>query len=192
MGVLATLACEDSSIHSVEIPVVPGVLQEIIPPEGMEGPLEHAIIIGLSGVLTRSGFALGHLPPEAGDMSRASLLWMGCYVRETNEDSYEMIDRVAGFSLPLRGGARTTATWTPIIESAENPFMDGAHRGERAVKLSDHTWGRRSTRLQANGPRNRRAKRLTASGRVSGSLWPIECRMQGGNRGDPSTDLGFS
>lgn len=99
-GVLAALACGDDTIYSVELPDIPGVLREVVPPEGFEGPLEHSIVIGFAGQLTRSGFALGHLPPEAGDMSRASLLWIGCYIRETDDDSYVMIDRVEGSAFP--------------------------------------------------------------------------------------------
>ena len=86
----------------------------------MEGPLQHAIIIGLSGVLTRSGFALGHLPPEAGDLSRASLLWVGCYVRETDEDSYQVIDRVEGSPLPC-GVVPHEQHLDAIIESVRTP-----------------------------------------------------------------------
>ena len=119
-GILATLACGDGSIHSVEMPVVPGVLQETIPPEGMEGPLEHAIIIGLSGVLTRSGFALGHLPPEAGEMNRASLLWIGCHIRERSEDSYVVVDRVEGSPFPC-GVIPHDDHLDAVIESQRTP-----------------------------------------------------------------------
>ena len=120
VGVLATLACGDGSIHSVELPVVPGVLQETIPPEGMEGPLEHAIIIGLSGVLTRSGFALGHLPPEAGEMNRASLLWIGCYIREDSAGNYVMIDRVPDSPFPC-GVVPHNEHLDAVIESQRTP-----------------------------------------------------------------------
>lgn len=120
LGVLATLACADSSIHSVELPVQPGLLQETIPPEGFEGPLQHAIIIGLSGVLTRSGYAFGHLPPEAGDLSRASLLWIGCYVRETSDDSYVTINRVPGSTFPC-GVVPHDDHLDAVIESARTP-----------------------------------------------------------------------
>ena len=119
-GVLATLGCGDSPIHSVELPVQPGLLQETIPPEGMEGPLEHAIIIGLSGLLTRSGFALGHLPPEAGEMNRASLLWIGCYVRENSEDSYVMIERVENSPFPC-GVVPHGDHLDAVIESVRTP-----------------------------------------------------------------------
>ena len=117
---LATLACGDDIIRSVELPEVPGVLREVIPPEGFEGPLEHSIVIGFEGQLTRAGFALGHLPPEAGDLSRASLLWIGCYVRETNEDSYLMIERVEGSSLPC-GVVPHEDHLHAVIESQRTP-----------------------------------------------------------------------
>lgn len=100
IGLLAILACGDDITRSVELPEIPGVLREVIPPEGFEGPLEHSIVIGFAGELTRAGFALGHLPPEAGDLSRASLLWIGCYIRETSEDGYVMIERVEGSPFP--------------------------------------------------------------------------------------------
>ena len=119
-GVLVTLACGDSLIHSVEPPLQPGLLHETIPPEGYEGPLEHAIIIGLSGQLTRSGFALGHLPPEAGEMSRASLLWIGCYVRENSEESYVMIDQVESSPFPC-GIVPHNNHLDAVIESVETP-----------------------------------------------------------------------
>ncbi len=119
-GVLATLACGDDTIHSVELPDIPGVLREVIPPEGFEGPLEHSIVIGFGGQLTRSGFALGHLPPEAGDLSRAPLLWIGCYIRETSEDSYVTIERVEDSPYPC-GVVPHDDHLDVIIESQRTP-----------------------------------------------------------------------
>ena len=119
-GLLATLGCGDSTIHSAEPEEIPGLLREVIPPEGFEGPLQHAIIIGFAGQLTRSGFALGHLPPEAGDMSRASLLWIGCYVRENTEDSYKMIARVEGSVFPC-GVVPHDDHLDVVIESQRTP-----------------------------------------------------------------------
>lgn len=119
-GLLATLACGDSTIHSAELEEIPGLLREVIPPEGFEGPLQHAIIIGFAGQLTGSGFALGHLPPEAGDESRASLLWIGCYVRENAEDSYRMIARVEGSVFPC-GVVPHDDHLDVVIESQKTP-----------------------------------------------------------------------
>ena len=120
LSVLATLGCGDSTIHSAELPEVPGLLREVIPPEGFEGPLQHAIVIGFAGQLTRSGFALGHLPPEAGDESRASLLWIGCYIRENTEDTYRMIARVEGSRFPC-GVVPHDDHLDVVIESQRTP-----------------------------------------------------------------------
>ncbi len=119
-GLLATLACGDDTIRSVELPDIPGVLREVIPPEGFEGPLEHSIVIGFGGQLTRSGFALGHLPPEAGDLSRAALLWIGCYIRETSEDSYVTIERVEDSPYPC-GVVPHDDHLDVVIESQRTP-----------------------------------------------------------------------
>ena len=120
-GLLATLGCGEGAIQSVELPEIPGVLREIIPPEGFEGPLQHSIVIGFAGQLTRSGFAVGHLPPEAGDQGRASLLWIGCYVRETDDDSYLMIDRVEGSAFPC-GVVPHDDHLHVVIESQRTPL----------------------------------------------------------------------
>ena len=119
-GLLATFGCGDSTIHSAALEEIPGLLREVIPPEGFEGPLQHAIIIGFAGQLTRSGFALGHLPPEAGDESRASLLWIGCYIRENTEDTYRMIARVEGSVFPC-GVVPHNDHLDVVIESQRTP-----------------------------------------------------------------------
>lgn len=119
-ALLTTLACGDSTVHPGDSTEIPGLLREVIPPEGFEGPMQHAIIIGFAGQLTRSGYAYGHLPPEAGDESRASLLWIGCYVRENSEDSYRMIPRVEGSAFPC-GVVPHNDHLDPVIESQRTP-----------------------------------------------------------------------
>ncbi len=120
-GLLAVLACEESATtRSVEPTDIPGVLREVVPPEGFEGPLEHAIAIGFQGRLTRAGFALGHLPPEAGDESRASLLWVGCYIREDDTGAYRMIERVAGSPFPC-GTVPHDEHLDVVVESQRTP-----------------------------------------------------------------------
>ncbi len=120
ISTLAGLTCGGDPIHSVALPDVPGVLREVIPPEGFEGPLPHSIVIGFAGQLTRSGLALGHLPPEAGDLARAPLLWIGCYVRETDDDAYTMIERVEGSPFPC-GVVPHDDHLDPVIESPRTP-----------------------------------------------------------------------
>lgn len=101
MVLVAVAACADSSpTTSVEIPAEPGELQETPPPPGFEGPIPHAIRIGLSGTLDNTGFALGHLPPEAGEADRIPLLWMACHVRESEDAEYVRVDPVEGSALP--------------------------------------------------------------------------------------------
>ena len=98
---VATAACADIvPTTSVEIPPEPGELQEVPPPPGFEGPVPNAIRIGLSGTLDNTGFALGHLPPEAGEADRIPLLWMACHARENSDTEYVKIDPVEESVLP--------------------------------------------------------------------------------------------
>lgn len=97
----AMVACADSGpTTSVEIPAAAGELQEAPPPPGFEGPIPHAIRIGLTGTLDNTGFGLGHLPPEAGEADRIPLLWMACHARENDDAEYVRIDPVEGSVLP--------------------------------------------------------------------------------------------
>ncbi len=101
MLLVATAACADyGPTTSVEVPAEAGELQEAPPPPGFEGPIPHAIRIGLAGTLDNTGFGLGHLPPEAGEADRIPLLWMACHARENDAAEYVRIDPVEGSTLP--------------------------------------------------------------------------------------------
>ena len=122
---VAAAACADyGPTSSVEIPSEPGELQESPPPPGFEGPIQHAIRIGLSGTLDNTGFGLGHLPPEAGEADRIPLLWMACHARENDDTEYVKIDPMEGSTLPcglfphdhhLDAVISATPWWTALI-----------------------------------------------------------------------------
>ena len=68
----------------------------------MKDPLQNnALRIGFSGQLDNTGFALGHLPPEAGgEANRVPPLWIGCHAREDDNTDYMRVAPVEDSSLP--------------------------------------------------------------------------------------------
>ena len=98
---LAILGCVEHPSEPPEATQIPGQLEPAVPPPGYEGPPTFfGFRYGFKGQLARSGIGVGHLPPEAGEMDRVPWLWIGCYIRENAESSYERILPAEGSPLP--------------------------------------------------------------------------------------------
>ena len=117
-------ACGEDSAGPQEIPEVPGQLEPAVPPEGYDGPADFfGFRYGFKGQLTRTGIGVGHLPPEAGEMDRVPWLWIGCFVRETQEAEYMKIDPVEGSSFPC-GFRWHVDHLDAVVESPRTPLWE--------------------------------------------------------------------